>query len=256
MIHEQAIVDSSASIGDDVTIGAFSIIGPDVTIGDGTWIGPHATINGPTTIGKNNKIFQYASVGDAPQDIRYDNEPTELIIGDDNVIRESVTINRGTPHGGGVTRIGNKNFLMAYSHVAHDCQVGNENIFANGTSLGGHVVVEDCIVFGGFALIHQFVHVGSYAFCAMGCGTNKNIPPYMMIAGNPATPHGINKIGLQRRGFSDDSLKGIRAAYKKLYLSKLKLNDAITELETMTESCQEIIPLVEFIKNSERSIVR
>lgn len=256
MIDERAIIDPSANIAENVTIGPFSIIGPDVTIGKGTWIGPHVTINGPTTIGENNKIFQYASIGDAPQDIRYKGESTQLIIGDNNVIRESCTLNRGTPHGGGVTRVGDDNFLMAYSHIAHDCQVGNHNIFANGTSLGGHVVIADYAVFGGFSLIHQFVHVGSYCFCAMGCGTNKDVPPYMMISGNPATPHGINKIGLQRRGFSEESIRAIRSAYKTLYMSKLKLSEAILELEKVAENVAEVASLVEFIKQSERSIVR
>jgi len=254
-ISPQAVIDPSAVIAEDVTVGAFSIIGEGVEIGAGTWVGPHVVINGPTRIGENNKIYQFASIGEAPQDIGYKNEPTQLEIGDNNIIRESVTMSRGTVKGGGVTQVGSHNFFMAYTHVAHDCQVGSHVIFANGASLGGHAVINDYVTLGGFALIHQFVKVGAYSFCGMGSGVNKDVPPYMIVTGNPADARGLNTVGLKRRGFSADTIKSLKNAYREVYTSGNKLVDAVEALQ-QTEQCVEVSTFIEFIKNAERSIVR
>jgi UDP-N-acetylglucosamine acyltransferase len=256
LIDSRAVIDPAAKIADGVSVGPFSVIGPDVEIGEGSWIGPHVVINGPTRIGKNNKIYQFASIGEAPQDIGYRDEPTQLEIGDDNVIRESCTLSRGTVKGGGLTSVGNNNFLMAYSHVAHDCHVGNHTVFANGASLGGHVEIGDYVILGGFALIHQFVKVGAYSFCGMGCGVSKDVPPYIIISGNPAEAHGLNSIGLKRRGLSDSAIKGLRDAYRIIYKSGLKLTDAVTEVKSRLPDCAEAQNFADFIANAERSIVR
>ena len=256
LISPHAIISSSASIADGVSVGPFSIVGDDVEVGEGTWIGPHVVINGPTKIGKRNKIFQFTSLGEEPQDIGYKGEPTQLEIGDDNIIRENCTMSRGTEHGGGITRVGNKNFIMAYSHIAHDCQVGSEVIFANGASLGGHVVIEDYVTLGGFALIHQFVKVGAYSFCGMGSGVNKDVPPYMIVTGNPAEARGLNSVGLKRRGISSDSIRALKNAYRDIYTSGMKLTEAVEQLQEQDMKCAEVENFVEFIRNAERSIVR
>jgi len=256
LISPHAIISPSASIADGVSVGPFSIIGDDVEVGEGTWIGPHVVINGPTKIGKHNKIFQFASLGEEPQDIGYKGEPTRLEIGDGNIIRENCTMSRGTEHGGGVTRVGNNNFIMAYSHIAHDCQVGSEVIFANGASLGGHVVIEDYVTLGGFALIHQFVKVGAYSFCGMGSGVNKDVPPYMIVTGNPAEARGLNSVGLKRRGISADSIRALKNAYRDIYTSGMKLTEAVEQLQEQDMKCTEVENFVEFIRNAERSIVR
>lgn len=255
-IHPTAIVDPDARLGDGVTIGPYSIIGPGVEIGDDTWVGPHVVIKGPTVIGRENAIYQFASVGDAPQDKKYDGEPTRLEIGDRNVIRESATLNRGTTGGGGVTRIGNDNWMMAYIHVAHDCQVGNQCIFANNASLAGHVHVGDQVILGGFTQVHQFCSIGEHAFAGLGSTVIRDVLPYLMVNGNPAAPHGINKEGLKRRGFSADAIQAIRRAYKVLYRKGLPLEEAVAELSRMAEDYPEVAPMVEFIRNSRRSIVR
>ena len=256
MIHPQAIVDPGAKIGNNVHIGPFSVIGPDVEIGDETWIGPQVVINGPTRIGKANKIYQFSSIGEAPQHLGYKGEPTRLEIGDRNVIREYCTLNRATATSGGVTHLGDDNFIMAYCHVAHDCHVGNRTIFANGTSLAGHVTVEDNVIFGGFSLIHQFCRVGAHCMTGIGTVTFKDIPPYLLVAGNTAVPHGLNVRGLKRRKFSSDSIEILRKAYKILYKSGLRLNEAIEQLETMTKDCNEALHFLDFIKHSERCIIR
>lgn len=256
MISEQAIVDASAVIAEGVSIGPFSVIGPDVEIDEGTWVGPHVVINGPTKIGKRNKIFQFTSLGEEPQDAGYKGELTRLEIGDDNIIRENCTMSRGTEHGGGITRVGSNNFIMAYSHVAHDCQVGSQVIFANGASLGGHVVIEDYVTLGGFALIHQFVKVGAYSFCGMGSGVNKDVPPYMIVTGNPAEARGLNSVGLKRRGIAADSIRALKNAYRDIYTSGMKLTDAVEQLQEQDMKCAEVENFVEFIRNAERSIVR
>ncbi|MCB1569965.1 MAG: acyl-ACP--UDP-N-acetylglucosamine O-acyltransferase, partial [Xanthomonadales bacterium] len=204
MIHPSALIDPSAKIGSNVSIGAFSIIGQDVEIGDGTTIGPHVVIDGPTRIGRDNRIWQFASLGAAPQDKKFHGEQSRLEIGDRNVIREFVTFNRGTEEGSGVTRIGNDNWLMAYVHIAHDCVVGNNAIFSNASSLAGHVTVDDWVILGGFTLVHQFCQVGAHAFTAMGAIINRDVPPYVTVAGSFAEPKGINSEGLRRRGYSSE----------------------------------------------------
>jgi len=256
VIHPQAIVDPGAKIGKDVHIGAFSIIGPGVEVGDGTWIGPHVVIEGPTRIGRNNKIYQFCSLGDAPQHLGYKGESTRLEIGERNIVREYCTFNRGTAGGGGVTRVGDDNFIMAYCHVAHDCHVGNRTIFANGTSLAGHVTVEDQVIFGGFSMIHQFCRVGAHVMTGISTVTFKDIPPYLLVAGNTAVPHGLNVRGLKRRGFSEEAIDALRQAYRILYKSDLRLNEAVARLELMTKTSPEVGHFVEFIRRSERGIVR
>lgn len=256
MIHETAIVDPAAVLSAGVSVGAYSVIGPDVSVGENSWIGPHVVINGPTTIGKNNRIYQFASLGEAPQDKSYKGDPTRLEIGDDNLVREYVTINRGTANGGGTTRIGNDNFIMAYSHIAHDCQIGNHNIFANGASMAGHVHIGDYIVISGFALIHQFVSIGSYCFLAMGSAIAKDVPPYIKVTGNPAKPFGLNSEGLKRRGFSAEAMSELKRAYKILYRQGLGLEDALQQMERSREQCPEIGLMTDFIRQSRRSIIR
>ncbi|MHB1140975.1 MAG: acyl-ACP--UDP-N-acetylglucosamine O-acyltransferase [Sulfuricaulis sp.] len=255
MIHPQAIVDPGAKLGKDVQIGAFSIIGAGVEIGSGTWIGPHVVINGPTRIGSENRIYQFSSLGEAPQHLGYKGEPTWLEIGDRNIIREYCTLNRGSAGGGGVTRLGHDNFIMAYCHVAHDCQVGNRTIFANGTSLAGHVRVEDQVIFGGFSMIHQFCRVGAHAMTGISTVTFKDIPPYLLVAGNTAVPHGLNVRGLKRRNFSEQTIEALRHAYKLVYKSGLRLSEAIEQLAQM-DANPEVRHFLDFIKQSERGIVR
>src|SRR5580698_1050097 len=256
MIDARAVISPQAQIASDLEIGPFSVIGADVVLGPGTWIGPHAVIEGPTRIGANNKIFQFASIGSAPQDKKYNGEPTRLEIGDRNVFRESVTVNRGTAQDLGVTRIGNDNLLMAYSHVAHDCQLGNQIVMANCSTLGGHVEIGDWVTVGGMAAIHQHTKVGSHAFLAHHAAVTRDVPPYVMAVGRPAEPHSINSIGLQRRGFTAEQVLNIRRAYRILYRSGLKLAQAMEQLEKAAQTQPEIVPFVEFIKRSSRSIVR
>jgi UDP-N-acetylglucosamine acyltransferase len=256
MIDPRAVVSPQAQIAADVQIGPFTVIGPDVVIGAGTWIGPHAVINGPTRIGTDNKIFQFASLGDAPQDKKYKGEPTRLEIGDRNVFRESVTVNRGTTHDRGVTQIGNDNLLMAYSHVAHDCRLGDQIVMANCATLGGHVEVGDFVTMGGLSAVHQYTKIGAHSFLAHNAAVTRDVPPYILAVGRPAVPHSVNSIGLQRRGFTPEQIRNIRRAYRLLYRSGLKLKTALEELETAAVTQAEIRPFVEFIKRSERSIVR
>jgi len=255
VIHPLAIVDPGAKLGKDVQIGAFSIIGAGVEIGSGTWIGPHVVINGSTRIGSDNRIYQFSSLGEAPQHLGYKGEPTWLEIGDRNIIREYCTLNRGSAGGGGVTRLGHDNFIMAYCHVAHDCQVGNHTIFANGTSLAGHVKVEDQVIFGGFTMIHQFCRVGAHAMTGISTVTFKDIPPYLLVAGNTAVPHGLNVRGLKRRNFSEQTIEALRQAYKLVYKSGLRLSEATEQLAQM-DANPEVRHFLDFIKHSERGIVR
>jgi len=256
MIDSRAVIDPQAQIAADVRIGPFTVIGPDVSVGPGTWIGPHVVINGPTRIGGGNKIFQFASLGDAPQDKKYNGEPTRLEIGDRNVFRESVTVNRGTTHDKGVTRIGNDNLFMAYSHVAHDCQLGDQIVMANCATLGGHVEIGDWVTMGGLSAVHQHTKIGAHCFLAHNAAVTRDVPPYVLAVGRPAVPHSINSIGLQRRGFSAEQVLNIRRAYRLLYRSGLKLKAAVAELEVAAETQPEIRPFVEFIQRSSRSIVR
>lgn len=257
MIDACAVVDPGAKLAEGVSVGAFSIIGPDVEIGKDTWIGPHVVINGPTQIGCGNKIYQFASLGEAPQDKRYAGEATRLEIGDRNVIREYCTINRGTPNGTGVTTAGNDNWFMAYTHVAHDCQIGSHITFANCASLAGHVTVGDYANLAGFAIVHQFCAIGAYSFCGAGSVVTKHVPPFMMVTGNTPKPRGINSEGLKRRGYSTATIRTLKEAYKIIYQSNLTLNQAIERLKPMLTECLELELLVSFLENNVgRGIVR
>jgi UDP-N-acetylglucosamine acyltransferase len=256
MIDPRAVVSPQAQIAADVEIGPFTVIGAQVSIGAGTWIGPHVVINGPTQIGAGNKIFQFASLGDAPQDKKYNGEPTRLEIGDRNVFRESVTVNRGTTHDKGVTHIGNDNLLMAYSHVAHDCHLGDQIVMANCATLGGHVQIGDWVTMGGLSAVHQHTKIGAHCFIAHNAAVTRDVPPYVMAVGRPAVPHSVNSIGLQRRGFTPEQVLNIRRAYRVLYRSGLKLKAALDELDKAALEQPEIRPFVEFIRASSRSIVR
>lgn len=256
-IHPTAIVDEHAKIGEGVEIGPYSVIGKDVEIGNDCRIASHVVIEGPSRIGNNNEFYQFASVGAAPQDKKYKGEPTLLEIGDNNIIRECATLNRGTVQGGGATTIGSHNLVMAYVHIAHDCHVGNRTILANNTALAGHVTVHDDAILGGYSLVHQFCTVGSYAFTAMNSVISKNIPPYLMVSGHMAKPHGLNLEGLRRHGFEKQSIRYLKEAYKYLYRSSLTLDDAITEIISLSSKCPEIELLVDFLKNHvERGIIR
>ena len=256
MIHPSALIDPGARIGANVSIGAFSIIGAGVEIGDDCEIGPHVVIEGPTRIGPRNRFFQFSSIGAAPQDKKLRGEQASLEIGADNMIREFVTLNRGTEEGGGVTRIGDRNWIMAYVHLAHDCIVGNDCIFANASSLAGHVRVDDFVILGGFSLVHQFCQIGAHAFTAMGSVINRDVPPYTVVAGSYAEPRGINSEGLKRRGFSPESIMSIKRAYRTLYLSGMPLADARAEIAKAAEATDELRILSEFIDRSERSLIR
>jgi UDP-N-acetylglucosamine acyltransferase len=255
-IHPTAIIDATAELDSSVEIGPYSIVGANVKIDAGTRVAGHVIINGPTVIGKNNHIFQYSSLGEAPQDKKYKDEPTLLEIGDNNTIREFCTFNRGTIQDKGTTKIGNDNWIMAYVHIAHDCQIGNHTIFANNTSLAGHVDIDDYAILGGFTLIHQFCKVGSHVITAVGSVVFKDIPPYVTAAGYDAKPHGINAEGLKRRGFSAESILQIKRAYKALYRNGLTLDEAKIELAAMQKTTPEIGLLTDFLKISTRGIVR
>lgn len=255
-IHPSAIIDPGAELGANVSIGPYSVIGSDVVIGDESWIGPHVVINGPTTIGKENRIYQFASIGEAPQDLKYAGEATRLEIGDRNTIRECVTINRGTVNGGGVTQVGSDNLLMAYIHIAHDCVVGNSTIFSNNTSLAGHVTIGDQVILSGFTLVHQFCSVGDHAFTGMGSAISKDVPPYLMVAGNPGHPHGVNSEGLKRRGYTPESIRAIKKAYKLLYRSGLALEQAKQEIAAMAGEFEALKMFSDFLENAQRSIIR
>ncbi len=255
-IHSTAIVDSSAEVDASVTIGAYSIIGPGVKIGKNTSIGPHVVIGGPTTIGAGNRIFQFSSIGEIPQDKKYHGENSKLIIGDDNTIREYVTINRGTEGDQGYTKIGNRNWIMAYVHIAHDCNVQNDITFANGATLAGHVTVEDFAILGGFTLVHQFCRIGVYSFCAMGTALNRDLPPYLIASGHYASTHGLNKEGLHRHGFSEDCIKALHKAYKLLVRRKLSKSENQAEVKMLADHFPEVKRFIEFINSSKRGITQ
>ncbi len=256
MIDPRAVVAPQARLAPDVTVGPFSVIGPDVAIGPRSIVGPHAVIHGPTSLGADNRVFQFASLGDEPQDKKYQGEPTRLEIGDRNVFRESCTVNRGTTHGRGVTRIGDDNLFMAFSHVAHDCQIGDGTVFANCASLAGHVEIGDWAVLGGLTAVHQFARIGAHAFLGGGSIVSRDVPPYVMVAGNPAEPHGVNSIGLKRRGFSEEQIRHIHHAYRVLYRMELRLEEAVEQLSALAREQPELEPLVEFIGRSTRSLTR
>jgi len=256
VIDERAMIHPSAKLAKGVTVGPGCFIGEDVEIGEGTWIGPHVVIQGPTTIGKNNKIFQFASVGDEPQDITYQGEPTRLEIGDNNVIREYCMISRGTVKGGGLTKVGNNNFFMAYAHVGHDCMVGNQTIMVNYSALSGHVVLSDYAIIGAYAAVHQFCLIGAYAFIARATYVTKDVLPYVMIAGHTTSACGINTVGLRRRGYSSSAIDHLRRAYKVIFRKGLTVQQAVAELEQMQMDCPEVIPMIDALNQSTRGIVR
>ena len=254
MIDPRAVVHPEARLGEGVRVEPFAVIGPEVEIGDHTWIGAHAVVKGPTRIGAHNKIYQFASVGEEPQDKKYAGEPTRLEIGDHNVIREYCTINRGTVQDQGVTRIGHHNWIMAYVHIAHDCQVGDHTIFANNASLAGHVTVEDHAILGGFTLVHQFCRIGAHAFTAMGSAVAKDVPPFLMVAGNPARARGLNQEGLRRRGFSAEAMACLKRAYREVYRSGRTLGEALAAVRAL--DCPEARRFADFIAASRRGVVR
>lgn len=255
-IHPSAVVDLGARLAPDVAIGAFSIVGPDVVIGAGTVVGPHVVITGRTTIGARNRIYPFTSIGEIPQDRKYGGEPTATAVGDDNVIREYVSINAGTAQDRGVTTIGNGNWLLAYCHVAHDCVVGNSTTFSNNVQLAGHVVIEDWVTMGGFSGVHQFCRVGAHAMVAAGSIVLQDVPPYVTAAGYPAKPHGTNSEGLRRRGFTAEELLAVRRAYKTLYRENLSLDDAKAQLDAAAAAMPVLLPLTAFLAQPGRGIIR
>ncbi len=256
MIHSTAIISDTAEIADDVEIGPYSVIGDGVKIGSGTKIDSHVVIHGPTTIGKDNHIYQFASVGDDPQDKKYAGESTSLVIGDRNTIREFCTISRGTTQDTGKTTLGDDNWIMAYCHIAHDCVVGSQTILANNATLAGHVHIGDWVICGGFSGIHQFCRVGAHAFLGMYAGINRDVPAYTLVSGQPAIPKGINSEGLKRRNFSDQQIRNIKNAYRLVYRKGLKLMDAIAQIESVLVEQPELRPFLESLRSSERGIVR
>jgi UDP-N-acetylglucosamine acyltransferase len=255
-IHPTAIVSSTAKLGRNVSIGAYSIVGEHVEIGDESWIGPHVVINGHTRLGCRNRIFQFASIGEIPQDKKYAGEPTRLEIGDDNVIREFCTLNLGTSQDAGVTRLGSRNWIMAYVHLAHDCQVGNDTIFANNAQLAGHVQVGDFAILGGYTQVHQFVRIGAHAFTGVGTVLLQDVPPYVTASGNPAKPYGINSEGLKRRQFSAEGISAIKRAYKVLYRNGHTLDEARALIAEQASTVSELELLAEFLASAGRGIVR
>ncbi len=256
MIHTSAIIHPGAQLGTNVSIGPYAVIGEHVVIGDDTTVGAHTVINGHTLIGRENHIFQFNSLGEIPQDKKYAGEPTRLEIGDRNTIREFCTLNLGTAQDTGVTRIGNDNWIMAYVHLAHDCQVGNNTIFANNASLAGHVTVGDYAILGGFTGVHQFCKIGAHVMTGISSVVFKDSPPYIMAAGQPAAPHGINGEGLRRRGFTTTALAGLKRAYKTLYREGLTFKEAQQQLDEQAQSVPEVQLLVDFLSQADRGIIR
>lgn len=256
MISPQAIVDPKAKLAENVTVSPFSIIGPDVEIGEGTWIGPHVVIKGPTKIGKDNKIYQFASIGEDPQDKKYAGEPTQLIIGDRNIFRECMTVSRGTTTGTGKTIIGSDNLFMAYVHIAHDCILGNHITFSNNASLAGHVTVDDHSILGGFVGVHQFTQIGRYSFCGGASVVVSDVLPFITVSGHPAQSYGLNLVGLKRHGFSADDIAQIKRAYKILCREGSTLADSLQKIEAMIPDCQHIQIMMDFVKNSKRGFIR
>ena len=256
MIHPTALVDPDAQLAEDVEVGPFTIIGAGVTIDSGCVIGSHVVIRGETSIGRDNRIFQFASVGEDPQDKKYEGEETRLVIGDGNTIREFATIHRGTMQDAGVTRIGNRNLLMAYTHVAHDCILADDIVLSNAASLAGHVHIQDHAILSGFALVHQFCSIGQHAFIGMGAHITRDVLPYILVAGEPPEPKGLNSEGLRRRGYDEQQLSDIKQAYKLLFSSGLKLGDATHKVEAMAENRPHLAVMADFLKTSRRSLLR
>lgn len=255
-IHETAIIDPKAKLADNVIVGPYTVIGPDVEIAEGSKIGPHAVLHGPTRIGKENHIFQFTSIGEAPQDKRYKGEPTRLEIGDRNIFREFTTVHRGTNSGLGITSIGNDNLFMAYTHVAHDCTVGNNVIFSNNASIAGHVSVGDNACLGGMVGVHQFCAIGVSSFAAGGAIIFKDVPPFVMVSGYPAEAHGLNTVGLERQGYTAETISALKRAYKIIFRQSLTIKEALNELQTMIVEFPQIKLLIEFLNQSKRGIVR
>ena len=255
-IHPTAIVHDGAQLAAEVAVGPYSIVGPGVELGEGTWIGAHVVLDGRTRVGRRNRIFHFASIGAPPQDKKYAGEDTAVEIGDGNVIREYVTINRGTALDAGVTRVGSDNWIMAYVHFAHDCQIGSHTIFANACQLAGHVTVGDWAIFGATTLVHQFVHIGAHAFTGMATYLPQDLPPFVTAAGNMARPYGINSEGLKRRGFSPQTINGLKQAYRTLYRRGLGLEEARRELESQAEDCPPVREILDFLAKTKRGIIR
>ena len=255
-VHPTAQVARGAQLADGVTVGAFSVIGPQVEVGEGTWIGAHVVLDGRMRIGQANKIFHFASLGAPPQDKKYKGEDTAVEIGDNNTLREYVTINRGTAQDVGVTRVGNDNWIMAYVHFAHDVQIGSHTIFANACQLAGHVTVGDWAIFGATTLVHQFVHIGAHAFTGMGTYLPQDLPPFVTAAGNMAKPYGVNSEGLKRRGYKPEDIAALKRAYRTLYRSGLALAEARRQLQAQVAECAHVGELVEFLDRSKRGIIR
>lgn len=256
MIHHSSIVDPTAKIAESVEIGPFCLIGPDVEIGEDTKIESHVILKGPTKIGERNHIFQFSTLGDGSPDKKYNNEPTTLTIGDDNIIREGVTIHRGTIQDRGDTLIGNRNLIMAYSHIAHDCVLGHDIVLTNQAALAGSVNVGNGAILGGYAIVHQFCSIGSYSFCAMGSAVNKDIPAYVKVRGNPAKPFGINVTGIKRIGYSKDIIEALRSSYRAIYRKKLTVEEAVNELKSLRKDFKEVDLFLTSIENSTRGISR
>lgn len=256
MIHETAIVSPRARLGADVVVGPYAVVGDEVEVGDRTRIDSHAVVQGPTRIGAENHLHPFVSIGGDPQDKKFDGGPTRLEVGDRNVVREYCTFHRGTPGGGGVTRIGDDNWIMAYVHVAHDCRVGSNTVMANCATLAGHVTVDDYAVLGAFTVVHQFCAIGRHAFSAMGSVVFKDVPPYVTAGGNAAAAHGINREGLRRAGFAPGTIQALHRAYRLVYRNGLRVPEALERLEEMREDCPEVAPFIEFLAASRRGVVR
>ena len=256
MIHSSAVVDPGAELQPDVHVGPFSVIGPGVVLGSGTRVGSHVVIEGPTRIGERNRIHSFSVLGGAPQDKKYRGEESTLEIGDDNVIREYCTFNRGTEGGGMATRVGDGNWIMAYVHIAHDCRVGDDNVMANATTLAGHVEVQDCVTLGAFTVVHQFCRIGRHAFSAMGAVILKDVPPFVTVAGNSASPRGLNTVGLRRRGFPASAMQALKSAYKVVYKRGLTLDSAVEQLARPAKESAEVGRFRDFVRSSGRGIVR
>jgi UDP-N-acetylglucosamine acyltransferase len=255
-VHRSAIVEPGAKLAPDVEVGPYSIIGPRVEIGEGTWLGAHVVLDGSTRIGRRNRIWHFASIGAPPQDKKYGGEDTAVEIGDGNTIREYVTINRGTVLDAGVTRVGDDNWVMAYVHFAHDCQIGSHTVFANACQLAGHVAVGDWAILGATTLVHQFVHIGAHAFTGMGTYLPQDLPPFVRAAGNMAKPYGINSEGLRRRGFAAETISSLKRAYRTLYRSNLAFEAARRELQAQSAACPEVGELLRFLDATKRGIIR
>ena len=256
MHHPTALIDPKAKLDEGVDVGPYSVIGPQVSIGSGSVIESHVIVRGPTKLGKNNHVFQFSTVGDGSPDKKYKGEPTKLLIGDENVIREGVTIHRGTVQEKGITRIGDRNLLLAYTHVAHDCEIEDDVVLTNQAALAGAVIVGKGAILGGYAIVHQFCSIGAYSFCAMGSAVNKDIPAYVKVRGNPAKPHGINTVGLKRLGYSSKVIEALKSAYRSTYRKRLTVQEALEEIKPLAKKHKEVDLYYSTIKKATRGISR